>query len=121
MVDYVGCWGVQTKPTLLSNNVGFQYQARNYGVVLITRTKMLYDTMKSLNKVKTSSNIVQHLSNMFDCAVQTGQTCCVQPCLTNMFDPFDKVCLNMFMALNIRKVSAKGEKVRKCFSLFENI
>ena len=37
---------------------------------------------------QTSFNIVQHrptLSNMFDCAVQTGQTCCVQQCLI-MFD-----------------------------------
>ena len=30
-------------------------------------------------------------SNMFDRAVETGQTCCVQQYLTNMFDPFEHV------------------------------
>ena len=42
---------------------------------------------------QTSSNIVQHrptLSNMFDCAVQMGQTLYAQQCLTNMFDQFER-------------------------------
>ena len=38
----VGCWSLQTNPTL-SDNVEFQDQARNYGLFLITRTKMLDD------------------------------------------------------------------------------
>ena len=54
------------------------YQERNYDVFLITRTKMS-DAVGC--KVWTKLNFIKRrptLSNMFDCAVQTGQTCCVQ-------------------------------------------
>ena len=85
----VGCWSVQTNARS-SKNVGFQYQARKYSVFLITRTKMLDEMFE---QSQTSSNIVRNcptLSNMFDCAVQTGQRCCVQQCLTKMFRPFER-------------------------------
>ena len=83
MLDCVECWSVQTNPAT-SNNVGFQYLARNYGIFLI-ETKMLDDVRW---KVWTKSNFIQHrptLSNMLDCAVQMGQTLCVKQWLI-MFD-----------------------------------
>ena len=83
----VGCWSVQTNPTP-SNNVGFQYQTRNYCVFLSRERKCFTVLDEKLEQTQTSSSIVQHhptLSNMFDCAVQTDQTCCVQQCLV-MFD-----------------------------------
>ena len=83
-MDCVGCWIAQTNSTP-SNNVGFQYQAWHYAVSLIMRTKILDNVGW---KVWTKSNFIQHhptLSSMFNCAVQTGQTCFVQQCLI-MFD-----------------------------------
>ena len=105
VLDCVGCWSVQTNPTP-SNNVGFQYQAQNYGVFLITRTKMWDDVgwkvWTNSNFVHpTSSNTVQRystLSNMFDCAVQTGKTYCVHSAMfdvwpTCLYVVVDKVVL----------------------------
>ena len=56
LLDCVGCWSVQTNP-IPSNNVGFRYHARKYGVLLITRAKMLDDIGW---KGWTKSNFIQH-------------------------------------------------------------
>ena len=50
-----GCWSVQTNPTP-SNNVGVLYQAGNYGIYLITRTKALY-----VGHPPTPFNTIQHV------------------------------------------------------------
>ena len=84
VLNSVGCWSLQTNPTP-SNNVGCQYRVRNYGVLLITRAKMLVDVGW---KAWTKLNFIQHRptpSNMFDGVVQSGQTYCVRQCLI-MFD-----------------------------------
>ena len=59
VLDCVGCWSVHTNPTP-SNNVGFRYHARNYGVLLIMRAKMLDDVGWKVWTSQTSSNIFQH-------------------------------------------------------------
>ena len=74
---------IQHHPTMLDFNTRHEIMAYFW-----SRERKCWTMLdEKFKQSQTSSNIVQHrptLSNMFDCAVQTGQTCCVQQCL--MFD-----------------------------------
>ena len=57
-----GCWSVQTILTP-SNNIGFQYQTRNWRIFDHANKRVGRCWMKSLNEVKlhpSSSNTIQH-------------------------------------------------------------
>ena len=78
LLDCVGCWSVQTNLTP-SNSLGTM---RTIMVYYWSQSKKVGRYwMKSLNKVKVHPTP----STKFDCAVQKGQTCCIQQCLI-MFD-----------------------------------
>ena len=83
----VGCWSVQTSRTPLTMlDFGTRHEIMAF---FWSRERKCWTMLdEKFKQVQTSSKIVQHWlkpANMFYCAVQMGQTCCVQQCLI-MFD-----------------------------------